>query len=145
MTDSLCDRAKKENIAMAGLYCDFSSLQEQTINNIMGVILKQLTGRGSISDSLREAFQEGKLEFDHRRLRLADLMGMFRAAIASLPQVFIYVDTLDECLPKCLPELLESLRGIVLLLARGYCSPGKPRSVEIFNDISPQGGLGRRG
>ena len=88
MTDSLCDRAKKENIAMAGLYCDFASLQEQTINNIMGVILKQMISRGGILDSLREAFQEGKLEFDGRGLRLADLMGMLRAAIASLSQVF---------------------------------------------------------
>ena len=41
-------------------------------------------------------------------------MGMFRAAIASLHQVFIYVDASDECLPKCLPELLRSLRVIVL-------------------------------
>ena len=48
-----------------------------------------------------------------RGLRLADLMGMLRIAIASLPQVFICIDALDECLPKYLPELLKSLRDIV--------------------------------
>ena len=48
-----------------------------------------------------------------RGLRLGDLMGMLRMAIALLPQVFICIDALDECLPKHLPELLESLRDIV--------------------------------
>ena len=111
--DSLCDQAKKENIAVAGLYCDFLSQQEQTIANIIGAILKQLEGRGSISDYIREAFQEGKAEFGGRGLRLVDLMGMLRMAIASLPRVLICVDALDEFLPKCLPEFLESLKDIV--------------------------------
>ena len=109
--DSLCDRAGEENIAVVGLYCDFLAQQEQTITNIMGAILKQLVDRGEIPDDLRDAFQKAKKEFG-RRLRLTDLMGMLKIAIASLPQVFICLDALDECLPKYLPELLESLRGI---------------------------------
>ena len=111
--DSLCDQAKKENIAVAGLYCDFLSQQEQTTTNIMGAILKQLVVREGIPNYLREAFEEGKKELGGRRLRLAELMGMLRTTIASLPQVFICVDALDEFLPKCLPDLLESLRDIV--------------------------------
>jgi len=111
--DNLCDQAKKENIAIAGLYCDFLSQQEQTITNIVGAILKQLAARGGIPNYIRGAFEEGKAELGGRGLRLVDLMGMLRTAIASLPQVFICVDALDEFLPKCLPELLESLRNIV--------------------------------
>ena len=111
--DSLCDQAKKENIAVAALYCDFLSQQEQTITNTMGAILKQLVVRGGIPNYVREAFEEGKTGLGGRRLRLGDLMEMLRAAIASLPQVFICVDALDEFLPKCLPDLLESLRDIV--------------------------------
>ena len=111
--DSLCDQAGKEDIAVVGLYCDFLSQQEQTITNIMGAILKQLVGGGCIPANLREAFQKGQKEFGGRRLRLADLMGMLKIAIASLPKVFICLDALDECLPKYLPELLESLRNIV--------------------------------
>jgi len=79
----------------------------------MGAILSQLVGKGGIPDYLRKAFQEAQTEIGGRRLRLADVMGMLRVAIASLPQVFICVDALDECLPKCLPELLGSLRDIV--------------------------------
>ena len=112
--DALCDQAKKEdNIAVACLYYDFLAQQEQTITNMMGAILKQLIGGGDIPENLREAFQEGKKEIGGRGLRLADLMRMLEIAIASLRQVFICIDALDECLPKNLPGLLESLRDIV--------------------------------
>jgi len=106
--DSLCDQAGTEDIAVAGLYCDFLSQKEQTIANIMGAILKQLVGRGGIPDYLREAFQKGQKEFGGRVPRLVDLMGMLKIAISSLPQAFICLDALDECLPKRLPELFES-------------------------------------
>jgi len=111
--DSLCDRAQEDNIAVAGLYCDFLSQQEQITTNIMGALLKQLVGRGGIPDHLRVAFQKGKMEFGGRGPRLADLMGMLKTAIASIPQVFICLDALDECLPKRVPEILESLRDIL--------------------------------
>ena len=113
MIDSLCDRARNEDIAVVGLYCDFLSQQEQTVANIMGAVLKQLVGRGGIPDYLREEFQKGQKELGGRGLRLADLIAFLKISIASLPQVFICLDALDECLPKHLPELLSSLRDIV--------------------------------
>ena len=113
MIDSLCDQAGKEDIVVAGLYCDFISQQAQTVTNMMGAILKQLVKRGGIPDYLQEAFQKGQKEFGGRGLRLAELMEMLKMAIASLPKVFICLDALDECLPKHLPELLESLGDIV--------------------------------
>ena len=113
MIDSLCDRAKEENITVAGLYCDFLSHQEQTVTNIMGAILKQLASRDSIPNYLREAFEKAKTEFGGRGPRLGDQMDMLKSAIASLPQVIICIDALDECTPKCLLELLKSLRDIV--------------------------------
>jgi len=111
--DRLCDQAGDEAIAVAGLYCDFLAQQEQIITNMMGAILKQLVGRGDIPHDVHDAFQKGRREFGGRGLLLADLMRMLRTAIASLPRVFICIDALDECLPKHLPELLESLRDIV--------------------------------
>ena len=116
--DSLCDQPKKETIAVAGLYCDYLSQQEQTITNIMGAILKQLAGRGSIPNYIREAFQNGRKVIGGRGLRLPELMRMLKAVIASLPRVVICIDALDECLPKYLPELLMSLEDIV----RGSCN-----------------------
>ena len=113
MIDSLCDQAKEENIAVTGLYCDFPSQQEQTIANIIGAILKQLAGRGRIPNYIDKAFQKAKEEFGGRGPRLVEMMGMLKIAIASLPQVVICIDALDECLPKYLQMLLKSLRDIV--------------------------------
>ena len=114
MIDSLCDQARKEDIAVVGVYCDFLSQQEQTVANIIGAVLKQLVaGRGGVPDYVREEYQKGQKEFGGRGLRLADLIEFLKIAIASLSQVFICLDALDECLPKYLPELLSSLRDIV--------------------------------
>ena len=78
----------------------------------MGSILKQLVGR-DIPKYIRKAFQEAKGAIGGGGLQHADLMGMLRIAIGSLRRVFICIDALDECLPKQLPELLNSLGDIV--------------------------------
>jgi len=111
--DKLCDQAGDGDVAVTGLYCDFLAQQEQTVTNMIGAILKQLMGRRDIPKGVREAFQKGKREFGGRGLLLAEMMGMLRIALASLSQIFICIDALDECPPKHLPELLESLRDIV--------------------------------
>jgi len=110
--DGLCDEASAEDLAVAWLYCDFLAQQEQTITNMMGAILKQLVGRGDIPKDIRGEFQGAK-KVSGRRPLLPDLMRMLSVAIASLPQVFICIDALDEFLPQGLPQLLESLRDIV--------------------------------
>ena len=111
MIDSLCDQAGGKDIAVAGLYYDFLAQKEQTIIHVIGSILKQLVG-GGIPKYIREAFRKGKGEIGGRGPQLVDLKAMLRAAIASLHQVFICIDALDECLPKHQPELLEWLRDI---------------------------------
>ena len=94
MIDRLCDQAREEDRVVAWLYCDYLAQQEQTLINIMGAILKQLVSRGEVPGDIREAFQEG------RRPLLPDLMRMLRIAIASLSEVFICIDALDEFLPR---------------------------------------------
>jgi len=110
--DSLCDQALDGSIAVAGLYCDSLAQKEQTINNIIGAILKQLVGLGDIPHDVRKVFQMDR-RFGGRGRRLGDSMRMLRTAIASLPQVFICIDALDECLPRYLRDLLECLKDIV--------------------------------
>jgi len=110
--DTLCDQAKEEDLVVACLYCDYRVQQDQTTTNMMGAILKQLVGRGGIPEDIREAFQEAKKVVGGTRPLLEDQMRMLKIAIASFSQVFICIDALDECLPKNLLELLESLRDI---------------------------------
>ena len=100
MIRSLCNQAKKENIAVAVSYSDFLSQQEQSITNIVSTIPRQLVAREGVPDYLHERFQEAQKEIRGRGLRLAELMGMLRVVIASVPPVFICVDALDEPFTK---------------------------------------------
>jgi len=111
--DSLCHQAREGDIAVAGLYCDFLVQQEQTVANIMRAILKQLIGNGIIAVYLREEFKRGVIGFGGRRIRLYELMKLVKMAIASLRQVFICIDALDECPLRQLTGFLMSLRDIV--------------------------------
>ena len=49
-------------------------------------------------------------------MQLRDLVEILKTTIASLPEVFICIDGLDECLLNNRRGLLESLRDIVLAL-----------------------------
>ena len=111
--DSLYDEPGEEDIAVAAFYCDFRNQQEQTTADITGAILKQLVAREEALGHVKVAFQKAKRELGGRGLRLPDMVRMLKQAITTLPQVFICIDALDECLPKNLPELLESLKDIL--------------------------------
>ena len=107
MIDRLCDEAEEEGLAVAWLYIDYLAQEEQTVTNLMGAILKRLVGGREMPKEIEKAFHQG------RRPLLAELIGILKKAMASLPPVFLCIDALDECLPKNLPDLLDSLRDIV--------------------------------
>jgi len=111
--DWLCNQAHDRDIAVAGLYCDYLAQEQQSATNILGAILKQLLERDGIPEPLRQIFRKEKKGFGGRAVQLLDLVEMLKNTIASLPEVFICIDGLDECLPKNRRELLESLRNIV--------------------------------
>ena len=111
--DNLRDAAGEEENAIAGFYCDFRDQQEQTTINIMGAILKQLIARGEFLEHVRSAFRRAQKERGGRGLRLPDMVRMLKQAVATLPQVFVCIDALDECLPKHLLELLESMKDVL--------------------------------
>ena len=111
--DKLCDQPEDVPVAVACLYYDYLAQNEQSITNMVGAILKQLVGGGGIPKDIREAYQKAQKELGGRGLLHADLMGMLKIAIASQPRVFICIDALDECLPRNLSGLLESLRDIL--------------------------------
>ena len=111
--DSLCDGLCEEDIAVAMFYCDFRNQQQQTAADMVGAILKQVVVRGTVLENVETAFQKAKKEVGGRSLRLPDMVQMLKQAIATLPRVFICIDTLDECLPKHQLELLGSLKDIL--------------------------------
>jgi len=111
--DHLCDQASKSDIAVVGLYCDFLAQHEQTTLNMLGAILKELINRREIPKHVKQAFKKAKRESSYLRPRLPDLLELIKATVASLPQVFICIDALDEMLPKHRSDFLRSLQGIV--------------------------------
>ena len=113
MIDDLCDGACEGDIAIAMFYCDFRDQKEQTTTHIMGAILKQLVVQGEVLEHVQIAFRKAKKEVGGRGLRLPDMVQMLKQAVATLPQVVICIDALDECLPKHLLELLVSLKDIL--------------------------------
>jgi len=80
---------------------------------MLGAILKQLLEQDEIPGPVRHTFREGKRGFGGRAVRLPDLVEILKTTIASLPEVFICIDALDECIPNNRRELLESLQDIV--------------------------------
>ena len=111
--DNLCDAPSEEHVAIAMFYCDFRSQQEQTSANIVGAILKQLLVGGEVLEHVQLAFRKAKKEVGGRGLRLPDMAQMLKQTLATLSQVFICIDALDECLPNHLLELLVSLKDIL--------------------------------
>ena len=79
---------------------------------MLGAILKQLLERDGIPEPLRQVFRAEKRGFGGRAAQLLDLVEILKKTIVSLPEVFICIDGLDECLPKNRRELLESLQDI---------------------------------
>ena len=92
---------------MAGLYCDYLAQEQQSITNMLGVILKQLLEKGGIPEPVRQAFREEKRGLGGRAVQLFDLVKMLKMTITSLSEVFICIDGLNECLQKNRQELLE--------------------------------------
>ena len=111
--DRLCDQVHDRDIAVAGLYCDYLAREEQSATNMLGAILNQLLERDRIPEPVRQAFRKGKKGFGGRAVQLSDMVKMLKATITSVPEMFICIDGLDECLPKNRQGLLESLWEIV--------------------------------
>ena len=111
--DWLRDQVYNRGIAVAALYCDYLSQKEQSATNILGAILGQLLERGGIPESLRQVFRREKSRLSGQAVQLSDLVKILKTTIASLSEVFICIDGLDECLPENRRDLLESLQDIV--------------------------------
>ena len=102
--DSLHDRRKEEVSAIAWLYCDHKSVPPQTGFTVLGAIFKQLISREGMKSVLKESRGGGLMD---------RVMQMLRTTIASLDQVFICIDGLDEFPQENLPLLLRRLGDIV--------------------------------
>ena len=113
--DRLCDQADVGSMAVACVYCDFSTQEEQSVTGLLGALLKLVVlALEPIPDRVQKAFEDSKRGVGGRRLLLADILAMLSQSLSYLRRVFICIDALDEFLAKNRPEFWESLQEIVL-------------------------------
>jgi len=113
VVDYLCDQALEQDMAVACFYYDFASREAQSPINMLGSLLKQLLpGSGAIPPEIGQRFWGHKKVIGGRKLQLPDIVKMFATA-SSFRRTFICVDALDECIPKHLLEILDTLGQIL--------------------------------
>jgi len=113
VVDTLCDRARGQDIAVTCFYFDFAAGKEQTPGSMLGALLKQVVnGLDRIPEEIVQEFVEQKKVIGGRSLRLDQIVGML-VAVTSLKPTFICVDALDECAVRDRAKILISLGEII--------------------------------
>jgi hypothetical protein len=98
------------------VYCDYRDQKEQSIENILGAVLKQLVRLlPEIPKTILEVYDE---RVTHQKpLSSADAMDLLRAACAQFSKTYVCLDALDE---------VGNLRGLLTKLR------DSPSSMQIF-------------
>ena len=113
VVDTLCDRARGQDIAVTCFYFDFAAGKEQTPGNMLGAMLKQVVGGlDKIPEEIMQEFVEQKKVIGGRSLRLDQIVRML-VAVTSFKPTFICVDAMDECTVKDRAKILISLGEII--------------------------------
>jgi len=111
--DSLCDKARGEEAAVAGFYFDFAAQKEQSSASMMGALLKQAVGGlENVPREIARAYEDQKKFLGGRGPQLADIVNMLQT-IASEKPTFICIDALDECVAGHRVKVLNSLNEIL--------------------------------
>ena len=117
MIDKLGEHvAQGSKIGLAYIYCDYRDQKEQTTENVLGAVLKQLLGLLSeipeaVSKLYAERVSQGK------PLSLTDAVDLLGIACAQFSKIYVCLDAFDE---------LENLRGLLKQLR------DSPHSMQIF-------------
>ena len=97
---------KDKNIGIAYLYCNFRRENEQTIDNLLAGILKQLANsQPSLPGPAKDLYDR----YQNKRTQLSPekLLRALQAVAALYSRVFIIIDALDECQANSRKALLS--------------------------------------
>ncbi|KAI5810709.1 hypothetical protein BZA77DRAFT_377344 [Pyronema omphalodes] len=125
-----------ERACVVCLYCDYGDEKNQTSENMIGVLLKQVIARLNNSGSLppdtistlREHLNEQK------NIDLQEACQLLVGTVKQLQKFYVCIDALDECNLHHRRELVQSLERI-----SGECN--RQTSVRIFFTARPHIGL----
>ena len=107
-------RINGNGVAIAYVYCDFTTRNMQSASALLGSVLRQVVGAlAEIPDGLQQAFERAKTQADGCGLRLPEILDMLTKFLPSLKRAFICIDALDEFSTKQRAQLWNSLQRVV--------------------------------
>ena len=110
--DSLREQTCGENILVLFLYCDYQAQKDQSVVNIIGSLLGQITLRTTqIPSEIQRTFE--MKQRGRQALRLPDMSKLLVKTVSSMERVYICFDAMDELLPENRSELLRTLRRMI--------------------------------
>ena len=113
MIDSLCDKVRDQEAAVAGFYFDFAAQKEQSSVSMLGAVLKQaVSGLENVPGEIETAYKDQKMFLGGRGPQLVDIVKMLQTT-ASEKRTFICIDALDECVAAHRVKVLDSLGQIL--------------------------------
>ena len=114
MIDKLFNEIDEDGMAVAYVYCDFTTRNMQSTSAVLGSVLRQIVGAlGKIPDEAQQAFERAKKQTDGCGLRLLEILDMLTKFLPSLNRAFICIDALDEFPAKQRGQLWKSLQRVV--------------------------------
>jgi hypothetical protein len=82
-------------VAVAFLYCSYAERHDQTIEQLLGSLIRQLLEQSVITNDILELYDSQNRS--KTQLDLAKLSACLRSITASFTKIYIVIDALDEC------------------------------------------------
>ena len=99
------------DIGIAYIYCNFNRQDEQTAQELLSSLLKQLSQkRTSVPDAVKDLYKRYKTT--STRPRFDEISKALHSVISTYSDVFIVIDALDECESTCRTRVLDELSKI---------------------------------
>ena len=112
--DTLHAEIDGHSVAVAYVYCDFTTRNMQSTSAVLGSVLRQVVGAlAEIPGEVQQAFERAKRLSDGCGLRLPQILDMLTKSLSTLKGGFICIDALDEFPTKHRAQLWNSLQRVV--------------------------------
>ena len=112
--DTLHNEIDGHSVAVAYVYCDFTTRNMQSTSAVLGSVLRQVVGAlEEIPGEVQQAFERAKRQADGCGLRLPEILDMLTKSLPTLKRGFICIDALDEFPTKQRAQLRNSMRRVV--------------------------------
>ena len=135
VVDELSTRFHEDSsIAVAYIYCNFKRQNEQTLEDLLISILKQLAQGRSLPQSVKSLHDQCKSK--QTRPSIDDISTVLRLVAAEYSRVFILIDALDECSidDGCQANLLPNISDLQAKFGVNFFATSRfiPHITEVF-------------